>query len=363
MLINYLTCVQILTINSVKILRKFKKRVFPIPTGLFLFLILTPLIVFADEKEEQQAFNPGEMIMHHIADDYSWHFATIGNTHITIPLPVILYSNSGLDVFLSSKFQHEHATYKGYRLEKGHIIKEDGKKFYDISITKNVASMMLSALLLCLIFMSAAKRYKKNKNKAPKGLQSLLEPIIIFVRDEIAIPMLGSKHQKYLPYLLTVFFFIWLNNLLGLLPGAANLTGNIAVTMTLAVITFVITNFSGNKHYWAHIFMPPGVPGWLWPLMVLVEIVGIFTKPFALMIRLFANMTAGHMIILSIISLIFIFGQNNPWVGGAVSVVSVAFSVFMLCLELLVATLQAYIFTILSSLFISDAVAEPHKNS
>lgn len=311
------------------------------------------------KKDEQKKFNPGEMILHHIGDDYGWHFASFGKINISIPLPVILYSDNGLVVFFSNKFHHNHI-YKGYGLEHGHIFSEDGKKFYDISITKNVASMLISAALLCLIFIPVAKRYKNNKNKAPKGFQSFLETIIIFVRDEIAIPMLGNKYNKYLPYLLTVFFFIWLNNLMGLIPGSANLTGNIAVTMTLAAITFLITNFSGNKYYWKHIFMPPGVPGWLLPLMIPIEIIGILTKPFALMIRLFANITAGHMIILSIISLIFIFGQNNPWVGGGVSVVAVAFSIFMMFLELLVATLQAYIFTILSSLFIGAAIADPH---
>ncbi len=307
-------------------------------------------------------YKPGEVILHHIMDDYSWHFFTVGHFHATVPLPVILYSpTKGLDIFLSSNFyddNHQVIPYKGYELDHGEIHAIDGSDVYDFSITKNVTSMFISIILMFFMFTSVAKRYKTRSNQAPKGLQSLIEPLIIFVTDEIAKPMLGKKYMRFLPYLLTVFFFIWINNLLGLIPGAANLTGNIAVTMCMALITFILTVFNGNKHYWSHIFMPTGVPPALLVIMIPIEVIGIFTKPFALMIRLFANMTAGHMIILSIISLIFIFGQSNMAVGYSVSVLSVGFAVFMLCLELLVAVLQAYIFTILSALFISEAVAD-----
>ncbi|MNZ98623.1 ATP synthase subunit a [compost metagenome] len=216
--------------------------------------------------------------------------------------------------------------------------------------------MFLSAIILCLIFFSVAGAYKKRVGKAPKGLQSLIEPIIVFIRDEIARPNIGHKYVSYMPFLLTVFFFIWVNNLLGLIPifpGGANLTGNIAVTFVLGTITFLITNFSGNKYYWKHI-LAPDVPWWLYPIMLVVEIIGLLSKPFALIIRLFANITAGHIIVLSLISLIFIFKTLY------IAPVSVAFVLFMDVLELLVAFLQAFIFTMLTALFIGTAVEEHH---
>lgn len=207
---------------------------------------------------------------------------------------------------------------------------------------------------MLVIFLTVANGYKKREGKAPKGLQSVLEPIIIFVRDDIAKPNLGHKYERFMPYLLTVFFFIWINNMLGLVPffpGGANVTGNIAITMVLAVITLVIILFNGNKYYWGHIFNPP-VPWWLKPLMIPVEIFGIFTKPFALMIRLFANITAGHILVLSLLCLVFIFSSL------AVAPVSVFFVVFIGAIELLVAFIQAFIFTILSALFIGMAIEE-----
>ena len=212
-------------------------------------------------------------------------------------------------------------------------------------------------IILVLIFGSISSAYKKRQGKAPKGLQSFLEPIILFVRDDVAIPNIGVKHTKYMPLLLTIFFFILINNLLGLIPifpGGFNLTGNIAVTLTLSVIVLVVINFSGNKYYWKHVFAPD-IPLWLYPIMVPVEIIGIISKPFALMIRLFANITAGHIIVLSLISLIYIF--KSMWMAS----VSVPFVVFMDCIELLVAFLQAFIFTMLSALFIGMAV-DDHKH-
>jgi F-type H+-transporting ATPase subunit a len=209
-------------------------------------------------------------------------------------------------------------------------------------------------VIILLIFITVGRSYRKG-NGVPSGLASFMEPLVLFVRDDIAIPNIGKKADRFLPYLLTVFFFIWINNLIGLVPffpGSSNLTGNISFTITLAIITFLITNLNGNKDYWKHIFATPGVPVWLAPIMIPVELMGIFAKPIALLIRLFANITAGHIIILSLISLIFIFKTVM------IAPVSVGFVLFMNVLELLVAALQAYIFTLLSALFIGMAVAE-----
>ncbi|MBO0935152.1 F0F1 ATP synthase subunit A [Fibrella sp. HMF5335] len=339
----------------------------------FALIISTVSGVFAQEHtldgqetkhEQEKGFNVGDMIKHHIRDDRGWEFAH----GITLPLPVILYSKDrGLEVFSSSHLNHG-AIYEGYKSEHGHIHRVDaaGKPdenvhVYDFSITKNVASLILSALILFFVFTSVAKGYDKNKGKAPSGLQSFLEPIVMFVRDEIAKPNLGPKYATYLPYLLTLFFFILVNNLLGLLPGGANLTGNIAVTMVLAVITFFVTSFSGNKHYWMHLVKPTGVPVALLPIMIPVEIVGLFMKPLSLMIRLFANITAGHIIILSLLALIFIAGQAGAGTGYGVSLIVVPFTLFMNLIELLVAFLQAFIFTLLTSMYIGSAIEEHHE--
>jgi len=316
----------------------------------------TPTI---EEATDSEAFSPGEMILHHIGDSHEWHFATIGDqaehgTHFTIPLPVIAYQPSkGLSVFSSSNLA-EGKVHNGLKLEHEHLEAEDGSKVYDFSITKNVASLLLSGVLLLVVFTAVASGYRKNKGGAPKGIQSLLEPIIIFVRDEVGKKAIGPKYERYMPYLLTIFFFIWFNNLLGLMPGAANLTGNIAVTMTLALMTLLITLFSSNKNYWAHIFATPGVPKALLPIMIPVELIGVVVKPFSLMVRLFANITAGHIVILSFISLIFIFQSI------LVSPVTLAFGLFINVLELLVAILQAYIFTLLTAMYIGGAVEDHH---
>lgn len=330
--------------------------------GLLLSAVLTAFAItssFASGSTEEGAFDPGKMILHHVADAHEWHFATIGHTHVTLPLPVIIYSSDkGLEVFSSSNFHNETHTFGDYQLdEHEHIASLSGRSFKDISITKNVASMFISVILLFGVFFTVAGAYKKNPKSAPKGVQSLMEPIIIFIRDDIAKPNIGAKYEKFLPYLLTVFFFIWFNNLLGLMPGGANLTGNISVTFVLAIITFIITNINGNKDYWAHIYNTPGVPWWLKfgiPLMPVVEFIGLFTKPVSLMIRLFANITAGHIIILSLFSLIFIF--QSYAIGFASSI----FVVLMMFMELLVAIIQAYVFTLLSSMYFGSAVAEHH---
>lgn len=342
---------------------KLKKRsnfLFKLTLTLGLFFCIShPNLLFASE-DSGEAFNPGEMITHHVVDDHIWHLweGPLG----TIYLPVILYTGDrGIEIFSSHNFYDDHHNlieYKGYKKEHSHIIPiDENRKIYDLSITKNVASMFLSVAILFLVFFSVRRGYVKNEGKAPKGIQSFFEPIIIFIRDEVAKPNIGQKYEKFLPYLLTIFFFIWFNNLLGLLPGAANVTGNLAVTGTLAVFTFIITQINGNRHYWKHIFNTPGVPWWLkvpLPIMPVVELIGVFTKPFSLTVRLFANITAGHIIILSLFSLIFIF--ESFWIGP----MSVAFAVFMYFLELFVALLQAFIFTILSAMYFGMAVEDHH---
>ena len=292
-------------------------------------------------------------IIEHVKDAPIWHFTD----HVVLPLPVIVYSKEkGLEVFSSANFYGEHhATidYNGYRLEGQNIIlTSTGEKVLNLSITKNVAMLFITAIVLLLVLLSTAQSAKKNAGKAPKGLQSFIEPIVIFVRDEIVKPNIGHHYEKYLPYILTLFFFILFGNLLGLLPGAANLTGNIAVTFTLAILTFLITNFSGNASYWKHIFWTPGVPLPLRIIILPVEIIGVFTKPFALTIRLFVAITAGHIVILSLICLAFIFHSYFVGVGASLAVV------FINMIELLVAGIQAYVFALFTSLYIGMSTAE-----
>ncbi|MFZ5999769.1 MAG: F0F1 ATP synthase subunit A [Bacteroidota bacterium] len=313
--------------------------------------------VFATEEEGHAAepFNASEVILHHVMDDHIWHFWD--GHYGTLYLPVIVYSSErGLDVFSSHNFyneNHEVVEYNGYKLEHNHIyLSESGTAVLDLSITKNVAMLLINATLLVIVLLAVAKGYKKNQGRAPKGIQSFFEPIVVFVRDEIVKPNIGHHYEKYLPYLLTLFFFILFGNLLGLLPGAANMTGNIAVTATLAVFTFLITNFSGNKGYWSHIFWTPGVPLPLRLVILPVEILGIFTKPFSLTIRLFVAITAGHIVLLSLISLAFIFQSLS------VGVVSSLIVLFINLIELLVAGIQAYVFTLFTSLYIGMAIAE-----
>ena len=330
---------------------------------LAVFAVNTLSVSASDEHAEKKTeFNPGEMIIDHISDSHDWHLFG----HVSIPLPVIIYKpGSGLYVFSSSRFEHGTASYEGFMLEKNKIVSQDGGDLYDLSITKNAASLLFVIILMLIVFTSMAKRYSVNKNAAPKGLQSWLEPIIVFIRDEVAKSSIGEKkYEKYMPFLLTVFFFILFMNLLGLIPiapGGANVTGNIAITMSLALLTFIITTVSANKNYWHHIFAMPGVPVWVLFLLTPIEILGMFLRPFVLMIRLFANIMAGHIIALSFFSLIFIFGQLNMAAGYGTSVVSVAFTVFMTLMELLVAFLQAYVFTLLSAIYFGAAVEE-HGN-
>lgn len=334
---------------------------------ILYFLLVVPFSTFAasnTQSHSDEDFDAAGMIAHHINDDYQFHI--IGDLHL--PLPVILYApEEGLSVFMFSKFEgpgHTYVPYKGYEYHHGKIERSDNKNFYNLSFTKNTFSMAVVVILMLLLFIPVANSYKSRKGMAPQGLQSFLEPLIIFIRDDVAKESIGEdKYRKYVPYLLTLFFFIWLNNLMGLVPifpGSTNVTGNIAVTFTLAAISLLIINLSGNKHYWGHMLWPPGMPIPIKLILIPIEIVGILAKPFALMIRLFANITGGHIVVLSIMSLIFILGPQMG-TGGAVGIGigTVAFTVFMYMIKLFVAALQAFIFTLLTAIFIGQAVAEP----
>jgi F-type H+-transporting ATPase subunit a len=318
---------------------------------------------------ESEKFEPGKALMEHILDGHEFHFATIGERHITIPLPVILYSpQRGWSHFSSAEFHHGHHAHEGYKLVEGHVVPVDatGKvvddvKVYDLSLTRNVVQMILSLLLLVIVMTRVASKYRKNGNVAPSGFQGMVEPVIVFVRDEVGKANLGHQYKKYMPYLLTVFFFILINNIVGLIPGSANVTGNIAFTLVLGVISFLVIVFSGNKHFWGHIFNPP-VPVFVKPILALVEILSIFTKPFALIIRLFANMVAGHMMITLLILLIFIFGAIAAGAGYGFAPLSVAFTCFIYLIEVLVAFIQAFIFTNLTAVFIGQAIEGDHHD-
>lgn len=359
-------------------------------TFLIFFFILSGIFcIYAnnntnpEEKSDatEEKFNMTELIMHHIQDAHEWHILEYkkadGSTKsISVPLPIIVYANGQLNIFMSSEFHHgKTAVTKGkntYILHHEKIylanenreldITEEGgdeiianAKVWDFSISKNVASMILVSILLVIVFINVARSYKKNPGR-PKGIQAFLEPVILFIKNDIVYPSLGNHTDKFLPYLLTVFFFILFNNLMGIIPffpGGANATGNIAVTLTLALFTFLVINIFGNKHYWKHTFWMSGVPVFVKPILAIVELMGIIVKPVALTIRLFANITAGHIIILSLVGLIFLF----QWVMTPVSFI---FVLFMDCLELLVAFLQAYIFTMLSAVFIGISTEEQH---
>ncbi len=332
----------------------------------------------AHSGSDEAEFAPSHFIFDHIMDAYEWHILTYKDFHLSVPLPVILYSeHSGLNVFMFSKLHHGHANYKGFRYElegenRDKIVEilEDGSTALpklDLSFSKNVLAILVSIVIMLLVFISVAKAYARRPDKAPTGMQNLVEPFILFIRDDIAKPSIGEhKYKKFMPFLLSVFFFIWFNNMLGLIPifpFGANVTGNITVTMILALFTLGITTINGNRNYWQHIFNMPGVPWWQKvpiPLMPIIEIVGMMTKPFVLMVRLFANMVAGHIIVLGFLSLIFIFGEMNIAAGFLASILSLAFTIFMTMLELLVALIQAYVFTLLSAIYFGMAVEEHH---
>ena len=350
---------------------------------LISFLLFSTSLWLLGQREageKKEGFDAKSMILHHISDAHEFH--VIGD--FSIPLPIILYTKNGFVAFLSSEFHHNDdgrviVSKKGQEFvkfrEKIYYANQSGAVSFheqgrainerplDFSITKNVFSLFLSILLLLYIFLKTTNSYKENKS--PKGIAKFTEPLILFVRDEIAIPTIGrKKYKRYLPYLLTIFFFIWINNLIGLVPFfpfSANLSGNIAFTITLATITFFITQFSGNKNYWKHIFWMPGVPVPIKMFLIPIELIGIFTKPIALFIRLFANITAGHIVVLALASLIFFFRNDYGDIAGFLaSPVSVIFVVFISLIELLVVAIQAYIFTILSALYFGMATEEKH---
>ena len=327
---------------------------------ILFFSIFNAPLATASSSSEGEEFNASDVILHHVMDDHIWHF--FDGHYGTLYLPVIVYSSEkGVEFFSSSNFydeDHNLKPHNGYVLEHNHITLEGNSEahVWDFSITKTVLMMFINAAALLLVFLAVAKAYKRNPNKAPKGLQSFIEPIIIFVRDEVAKPNIGAHYEKFMPFLLTLFFFILFGNLLGLIPGAANLTGNIAITLSLALFTFVITNINGNKHYWKHIFWTPGVPLPLKIIIVPVEILGIFTKPFSLTVRLFVAITAGHIVMLALISLVFIFRSYYVGIGSTLIVL------FISLIELLVAAIQAYVFTMFSALYIGMATEEHHDH-
>ncbi len=349
----------------------------------FVFLLLVFTVPLSGQEEQEsnssgqhetadKEFNASEFIIDHVVDSHEWHILTKKNGEsVAIYLPVILYSKeTGLHFFSSRRLAHGQV-YKGFRLEeegdlKGKIVSvneqgqvDEGNMLLDFSMTKAVIGMLAAAIIGLFLFLSLSRSYKKTGVSYPKGIQRFLEPVVCFVRDDIAIPNIGpKKYEKFMPYLLSVFFFILINNVMGIIPFpppfGANATGNISVTATLALFTFFIIQINGTKTYWRHIFATPGVPLWLLPIMIPAEVIGMFTKPFALTVRLFANITAGHIIIMSLVTIIFIFDSL------VVSPLSVFFVIFMDCIELLVAFLQAYVFTLLSALFISLAVVDEH---
>lgn len=336
-------------------------------------------------EAEAEKFNAGDLIFEHIMDSYDWHICTWKGKHVSVNLPIIVFSEGELYTFSSKHLHHGHQYVTNdkhgddviFKISdsgnyEGKVVRvcSDGTiaRPFDISMTKNVCALLISCTLLVTIFLLVARGYRQRGVKSPKGIQALIEPLVIYVRDEIARPNIGKDYEKYLPYLLTVFFFILFNNVLGLIPFfpfGANITGNIAVTAVLALFTFFITNLTGKRHYYQDIFNTPGVPWWLkfpLPLMPIVEVVGCFVKPFVLAIRLFANITAGHIIVLGFICMIFILGEMSAAAGGAISVVSLLLAIFVDCLELLVAFIQAYVFTLLSALYFGAAAKEEHEH-
>lgn len=355
----------------------------------FILFVLPFSTAASSDHDDSEEFEPTEVIMHHIMDAHDWHILDWDGHPVSIPLPVILYTNNGIVSFLSSEFHHDdagtHVVTKGdqsfvkfhgkiYYSNEGHAHHGEGEHSVmvdldeaghptnamplDFSITKNAASLLMVFVLILIIFLSVAKSYKGSVGVPKKGLAKFIEPLVVFVRDDVALQNIGKKHyERFTPYLLTLFFFIWINNMVGLIPffpGGANTTGNIAVTLVLAALTLILMLFNGNKHWWGHMLWMPGVPVPVKILLAPIELVGILSKPFALMIRLFANMTAGHIVILSLISLVFIFKTV------LISPAAVGLTLFIFIIKVLVAFLQAYIFALLTALFIGQAVEEPH---
>lgn len=356
------------------------RRLHKIVLILILSVSVLGLKSYANEPAKEGAVaeevDVKELILEHLADSYEWHITKVGETDIAVPLPVILYGSNGWHVFMSSVFHggHEH---DGFSIApegkyKGKIVEKDAAgnevRPLDLSITKDAASLMFCSALLILIIMFVTRSYKKGVYESKKGFVGFMEMFIMNINDDVIKPCIGKDYKRFAPYLLTVFFFIFLNNLMGLIPifpGGANVTGNIAITFVLAMCTFVIVQIFGTKEYWKEVFWPD-VPLWLKvpiPIMPAIELVGVFTKPFALMIRLFANILAGHSIVLGLTCLVFVTVKLGVTMNTSMSIVSVLFSVFINLVELLVAYIQAYVFTMLSAVFIGLARVEPHHSN
>lgn len=345
---------------------------------LLVFLTFASPLHAAHAEADPGEVDIEEMLFGHIGDSYGWHITQWNGKHISIPLPCIVRSSTGWHVFMSSKIEHgqhyeglflaEDGRYEDKIVELAH----DGQivRPFDISITKNVASLMFSALLLVALVLGTARWYRKHdasREGAPGGLAGLMEMMVMMVNDDLIRPSVGEHcYRKYAPYLLTAFFFIFLSNLLGIVPffpGGANVTGNIAVTMVLALCTFVAVNVFGNRHYWKEILWPD-VPLFLKfpvPIMQIIELFGMISKPFSLMVRLFANIMAGHAMILGLVAVIFVTARLGAVISGSMTLITVIFGVFMDCLELLVAFIQAYVFTMLSAVFIGLSRQEEEK--
>ncbi|MCC6722328.1 MAG: F0F1 ATP synthase subunit A [Bacteroidia bacterium] len=387
-------------------IKEFSFKLFIKNKVLLAIFTLFSLNLFASEtinsdssnvkSSHNTGFDAGSFIMHHIGDAHEIHFFTLNEgkeneKHFSLYLPIIIKDENGFKIFSSSHFYHNSYTaeidgkHKHYYLHDGYLlfdekiykaegdnginIDESGKiandTVLDLSLTKSVVGIFLTIIILALLFGSAARKYKKNPIKAPSGLQSLLEPLVLFIRDEVAIPSIGKeKADRFVPFLLTTFFFIWLANILGLIPfiGGFNVMGTLGVTIVLATVVFIITNINGKSNYWTHILWPHGVPFPIKLILVPIEILGIFMKPMVLMIRLTANITAGHIIILAFTCLIFIFGQQSAGGGYGAGVGSVLFMIFMYFIELLVVFLQAYVFTLLTAMYFGSAIEEPHHH-
>ncbi|MCE5320445.1 MAG: F0F1 ATP synthase subunit A [Bacteroidales bacterium] len=336
---------------------------------LFIISVFNAGNLFAAEQFDVKSF-----IFSHIGDSYEWHITVIGEKEISVPLPVILIDKeNGISIFVSSRLR-KGASYKGYRIsEKGEYANKivytsaSGKERrpVDLSITKNSLALIINCSVLLILILSAASWYRKDKQSAPKGFVGAMEMFIMDINDNVIKNAIGKGYEKYAPYLLTVFFFILINNFMGLIPffpGGANTTGNIAVTFVLALCTFAVISFSGTKEYWKEILWP-NVPSWMkvpLPLMPAIEIFGVFTKPFALMIRLFANIMAGHTIILGLTSLVFVTVAMGAATNMGMTMLSVLLTAFMLFVELIVAYIQAYVFTLLSAVFIGLSRVQKH---
>ena len=369
--------------KSEKEKRMIMKRLQTILIGSLLAMAaaLVAMPVQADESaapesvstEEAEPVDVKGIVFGHIGDAYEWHITDIGETKLFIPLPVIVYSSTtGWHCFLSSRLEENHGSYEGFSIAptgspyEGKLVEHDAAgnevRPFDISITKVTLALFINSALLLVIILSVARWYKRHpkESASPGGFVGCMEMFIMMINDDVIKSCVGPNYRKFAPYLLTAFFFIFINNLMGLIPffpGGANVTGNIAVTFVLAVCTFLAVNLFGSKHYWKDIFWPD-VPWWLKvpvPMMPFIELFGIFTKSFALMIRLFANMLAGHMAMLILTCLVFISASMGPALNGSLTVASVLFNIFMNALELLVAFIQAYVFTMLSAVFIGLA--------